>query len=149
MQSAAERRNDGFIAFCFALDYRCNRSMFCWARCDNTPLSPAGQLGLPSVTGAIQPRGLMEALMAKKTNTDKTVAPSDNPESKQDLVLSLLRRQDGASIAEICEATVWQPHSVRGFMSGALKKRLKIEVISEKNEAGERRYFVAPLKTGE
>ena len=84
--------------------------------------------------------------MAKKTNTNKTVALSDKPGSKQDQVLLLLRRQDGASIAEICETTGWQPHSVRGFMSGALKTRLKIELISEKNGAGERRYFVAPLK---
>lgn len=86
--------------------------------------------------------------MAKKINTDRTVSPSDKRASKQDQVLALLRRQDGASIAEICGATGWQAHSARGFMSGALKKRLKIEVISEKNEAGERRYFVAPLKTG-
>jgi hypothetical protein len=89
----------------------------------------------------------MEALMAKKINSDKTVKPSDKHASKQDQVLALLRRQDGATIAEICEATGWQAHSARGFLSGALKKRLKIEVISEKNEAGERRYFVAPIKT--
>ena len=67
--------------------------------------------------------------------------------SKQNVVLALLRRQQGASIAEIIEATGWQPHSVRGFMSGALKKRLQIPVVSDKDETGERRYRVAPLKT--
>lgn len=66
--------------------------------------------------------------------------------TKQDVVLALLRGPLGASIAEICEATGWQRHSTRGFMSGALKKRLGIEVISEKDGAGARRYFVAPIK---
>ena len=82
--------------------------------------------------------------MAKKAKSAKTTTVS-----KQELVLALLRRQEGASISEICQATSWQPHSVRGFMSGALKKRLKIEVVSEKNEAGERRYYVSPLTATE
>ena len=87
--------------------------------------------------------------MAKSTKTAKTTAPTEKPVSKQDQVLALLRRQDGASIAEICAATAWQAHSARGFLSGALKKRLRIDVISEKNQAGERRYFVAPIKSPE
>jgi hypothetical protein len=69
--------------------------------------------------------------------------------TKQDLVLSMLRRQDGASIAEICVATDWKAHSARAFLSGALGRRLRIAVISEKNEAGERKYFVAPIKAPE
>src|SRR5690606_38745268 len=56
--------------------------------------------------------------------------------SKQDQVLTLLRRQNGASIDEIVAATDWQPHSVRGFLSGAVKKRLGIDVVSEKGSDG-------------
>jgi len=41
--------------------------------------------------------------------------------SKQDVVLALLRRTEGVSIPETVAATDWQPHSVRGFMSGALE----------------------------
>ena len=67
--------------------------------------------------------------------------------SKQDQVLALLRRQNGASIEEIVAATDWQPHSVRGFLSGAVKKRLGIDVVSEKGEDGVRRYHVAALKS--
>jgi len=67
--------------------------------------------------------------------------------SKQDQILGLLRRQNGASIDEIIAATDWQPHSVRGFLSGAVKKRLGIDVISEKGEDGIRRYYVAALKS--
>lgn len=87
--------------------------------------------------------------MATKTKTDTATAPIEKPMSKQDKVLAMLRRQEGASIAEICEATGWQSHSARGFLSGALRKRLGVDLVSEKNDAGERRYFVAPLKTGE
>lgn len=87
--------------------------------------------------------------MAKSTKTNKTTSPTEKSVSKQDQVLALLRRQDGASIREICNATGWQPHSARGFMSGALKRRLKIDVISEKAEGGERRYFVAPISSAE
>lgn len=44
------------------------------------------------------------------------------------------------------EATGWQSHSVRGFLSGALKKRLKLGVVSEKDaKTGERRYHVAAI----
>ena len=72
---------------------------------------------------------------------------AQNKASKQDQVLALLRRQNGASIDEIVAATDWQPHSVRGFLSGAVKMRLGIEVISEKGADGVRRYHVAALKS--
>jgi hypothetical protein len=82
----------------------------------------------------------------KAAKARKAAAPAPKT-SKQDQVLTLLRRQDGASIEEIVAATDWQPHSVRGFLSGAVKKRLGIDVISEKDEDGVRRYHVAPLKS--
>lgn len=83
--------------------------------------------------------------MASKPKNEKTTAPIEKPASKQDQVLALLRRQQGATIQEICEVTGWRQHSARGFLSGALKKRLKIDVVSEKDEAGERRYALLKL----
>ncbi len=80
---------------------------------------------------------------SRKTSSTKPIVP----DTKQNIVLAMLRRANGASIAEIVEATGWQPHSVRGFMSGALKKRLSIDVVSDKGEDGVRRYFVAALKS--
>lgn len=85
---------------------------------------------------------------AARTAKSAAKAKPTKPETKQNIVLALLRRQRGASIAEVVDATSWQPHSVRGFFAGALKKRLAIDVVSEKDaETGERRYFVAPLKS--
>ena len=87
------------------------------------------------------------AVRGKTAKTRKAAPTPAKSISKQDQVLTLLRRQDGASIDEIVVATDWQPHSVRGFLSGAVKKRLGIDVISEKGEDGVRRYHVAALKS--
>ena len=46
----------------------------------------------------------------------------------------MLRRKEGATIAQIVEATGWQPHTVRGAFAGALKKKLGLVVTSEKVE---------------
>ena len=62
--------------------------------------------------------------------------------TKQEALIALLRRPEGASIAEIMEAANWQAHSVRGFISGSLKKSLGLEVTSEKVEAGGRVYRI-------
>lgn len=55
----------------------------------------------------------------------------------------LLERPEGATIAQMTEASGWQPHSVRGFVAGTLKKKLQLAVIAEKTEAG-RVYRIAP-----
>jgi hypothetical protein len=63
--------------------------------------------------------------------------------SKQGKIVEMLRRRNGTSIAEMMKATGWQAHSVRGVISGALKKKLGLEIVSEKSKAGERRYRIA------
>jgi Protein of unknown function (DUF3489) len=55
-------------------------------------------------------------------------------------VIALLRRLEGATIAELTQATDWLPHSVRGFISGTLGKKLNLKVQSSKDAQGERRY---------
>jgi hypothetical protein len=63
--------------------------------------------------------------------------------SKKSIVLDLLRRPKGATMAEIAKATDWQNHSIRGFISGNLSKKMGLTVESGKNEAGERTYRIA------
>lgn len=65
-------------------------------------------------------------------------ASSAKPPSKLDQIEELLRRECGASIAEMVAATGWQQHSVRGAMAGALKKR-GLSITSQKVE-GTRSY---------
>ena len=59
---------------------------------------------------------------------------------KTDQLVALLTRPEGASIAEMCEATGWQKHSVRGAMAGAIRKK-GFEVASEVSD-GARRYSI-------
>lgn len=81
--------------------------------------------------------------MAKKTtkltkSATKTAARKQ-PGTKAGQIIGLLSRPAGASIAEMMKATGWQAHSVRGFMSGHLKK-LGGSVVSGLDEGGTRRY---------
>lgn len=67
----------------------------------------------------------------------------DTPLSKCDQVLKLLRRNKGASLAELQEVTGWQAHSVRGFLSGTVKKRMGLSLFSVKPDKGDRRYMIS------
>ena len=68
--------------------------------------------------------------------------PAVRDGSKSERILDLLKRKDGATLAEIMKATDWQPHSVRGFISGTLGKKMGLTVASVKGEDGERRYSI-------
>ena len=64
--------------------------------------------------------------------------------TKQDLVIQMLGRQSGVSIEDIVAKTDWQPHSVRGFFSGVVRKKLGLPLTSEVGKDGARRYHIAP-----
>ena len=60
--------------------------------------------------------------------------------SKTEKVLDLLKQAGGATLKELMKATGWQPHSVRGFLSGTVGKKMGLAVTSTKDENGERSY---------
>jgi hypothetical protein len=62
--------------------------------------------------------------------------------SKQALLIEMLEAQEGATIQQIVDATGWQPHTVRGAIAGALKKKLSLNVVSEKVEGHDRVYRI-------
>lgn len=78
-------------------------------------------------------------MMTKKApkSSKQTVAVT-----KSEQIIGLLKRANGASIAELAKATGWQEHSVRGFMSGTLKKNLGLKIISAREEGKDRRYQI-------
>ncbi len=68
--------------------------------------------------------------------------PRTRENSKQAEVIRMLKRPEGATIQQICAATGWQAHTVRGTFAGAFKKKLGLNLTSEKPEAGDRVYRI-------
>ena len=62
--------------------------------------------------------------------------------SKGERIIRMLRRKRGASVSEIQELTNWQAHSVRGFLSGTVRKRMGLALVSERGAKGGRRYRI-------
>ena len=78
---------------------------------------------------------------APRTKESKSAGPRES--SKQAQLIAMLRRARGATIDEIAEALSWQPHTVRGAIAGALKKKLGLDVTSEKDDRRGRVYRTA------
>ena len=86
-----------------------------------------------------------------KTKSQKTAnttgkASSDagnKKPTKANAILDLLKSKNGASIEDMSKATGWQSHSVRGFLSGTVKKRMGLTVENEPDKEGVRRYRIA------
>ena len=78
----------------------------------------------------------------KKKPPTATKAKGTREGSKTEIVVGLLNRAGGVTLAELMEATGWQAHSVRGFIAGIARKRMGLNVVSEKRESGERVYSV-------
>lgn len=72
----------------------------------------------------------------------KATMPAVRAGSKKAHILELLRRPEGATLSELVKATGWQGHSVRGFLSGSLTKKMGLHVESFKKEDGARAYRI-------
>ena len=82
------------------------------------------------------------ATPAKKAPKGAKKAVGARDGSKTATILDLLKRKDGATLKELMKASGWQAHSVRGFLSGTVGKKLGLAVTSTKAEDGERSYSV-------
>jgi hypothetical protein len=102
-------------------------------------------------TAASKKRSVKSSATARRkvtsaATTAKTPLKADEPKvervTKQEHVLTLLSQPNGASIAEMMQATDWQQHSVRGFLAGTVKKKLGFSLTSVKPNDGVRRYRI-------
>ena len=78
---------------------------------------------------------VVKTVAAIGEHTAKTAAPKPPTQragTKQAQIIAMLQRPEGASVAEMVEATSWQAHTVRGSISGALKKKLGLPIAAEK-----------------
>ena len=81
-----------------------------------------------------QPAAPVKIIIGKSKS--RVTPPTAAAASKQQILISLLKRPEGAAIEELMEATGWQRHSVQGTLSGVLKKRLGLPVVTEFGERG-------------
>lgn len=65
----------------------------------------------------------------------------DKP-NKSRMIITALQRKRGASLDELCLLTGWQCHSMRGYLSGTLRKKQKLVIMSSVTKAGQRRYHL-------
>ena len=87
-------------------------------------------------------RGHTTSKLAVAKSKSKQSPPTVRPGTKQALLIDLLKRKKGGTIDEAMEATGWQAHSVRGAISGALKKKLGLTVTSEPTDERGRVYRI-------
>lgn len=98
----------------------------------------SSRIGEPSS----KPAGPTDKSASARTTPIKASAPAAEPTStsKQERCLHLLARRDGATLGELIAATDWQPPSVRGFLSGTVKRKLGLTLVSTCDDDGTRRY---------
>jgi hypothetical protein len=120
------------------------------------------EIGETTGTTTAQPKASKKARVAprrahvapKKSKAGKKATPPKKPPtaakkagaaregSKSARIVDLLKRPGGATLAAIMKATDWQAHSVRGFISGTLGKKMGLTVVSTKSEDSERTYSI-------
>jgi hypothetical protein len=121
------------------------------------------ETGTPQATGATRPKPAKKPRVApkgahvapnkakaarnakaqKKAPKAAKKAGPTREGSKVAKIIDLLKRPNGATLAEIMKTTNWQAHSVRGFISGSLGKKMGLTVVSAKRENGERVYSIS------
>ena len=129
---------------------------------DPRMLSPAGVRACVSASAGLAGARLTESIMSHSPMSEILAAAfADEPSmdvstalqrwaktssrseiSKAETVLKKLRLARGVTVLQIMELTGWQSHSVRGFFSAVVRKRLKLNLVSEVGKDGQRRYRI-------
>lgn len=107
--------------------------------------------GVLAATNAMDDPELEADVASAEANWQKPA--KDKPgrtraDSKQALVIEMLKRPEGATIAQIMEATQWQQHTCRGTLAGTLKKRLGLTITSSKEAGSQRIYRIESAPSG-
>ena len=87
----------------------------------------------------------MAKILPPKSKTSRPTEdrkPNTVRKTKKQICIDLLKRPKGASLAELQKVTGWQPHSVRGFLSGTVKKLEGVALVSEVTDGGKRQYRI-------
>lgn len=101
-----------------------------------------GQRAAEGPSGETTIRKPISGSLVAKSKTKKNVRKSiDRTVSKQDRVIAMLRRKEGATVAAVMKATGWQKHSVHGFFAGVVRKKLRLKLSSKKID-GNRIYRI-------
>ena len=83
----------------------------------------------------------------KRSTTSKAARPTPRKsQTKQQRLIELLQRPEGATVEQMATTFGWQPHTVRGAISGALKKKLGLTIVSEKGDRGRVYRIASALK---
>ena len=111
------------------------------------PKTPQSKVSKTKAAKAPKAKEPVHKARRSKNKAPGGAAPASNSKAgkltKSSQCLTLLQRDEGTTIAELMTATGWQSHSVRGFLSGAVKRKLGLTVASDVGQDGVRRYRVA------
>lgn len=99
------------------------------------------------LVSAMQPTGVHRRQLDKSTRASKPKALAAPKPGKIDKIVAMMRRPKGASISDLIRATAWQAHSVRGAISGTIRKKQGLNVVSEKS-GDVRLYRIADKAVG-
>ncbi len=113
---------------------------------DNYLLTDVGYLAVGRKRSVPKDVGNNDSLdgLQKLVGTQNARTPSSPIRigTKQATLIAMLQRPSGATVHQVMESTGWQAHTIRGAISGAIKKKLGLNVVSEKSPSGERAYRI-------
>ncbi len=108
-----------------------------WERRDRRGAETTGGQTMASIVRKSEPRS---------KSASRTAGGKTSKKTKKQICIDLLARASGASLQELEKATGWQPHSVRGFLAGTVRRKLGMELTSEAIDGKPRRYHITRQK---